>query len=72
MPNPMFQRRHYEAIAASISRTRMTTGLNPSEKARNAGLAAVRLGAIDIAATLAADNPNFDRARFLKACGLGE
>jgi hypothetical protein len=31
---------------------------------------AIRLVAIDIAATLAADNPSFDRARFLKACGV--
>lgn len=28
--------------------------------------------ALDMASMLAADNPNFDRAKFLKACGMEE
>lgn len=70
MPNVTFQRRHYETIAASISRTRMATNLKRRTTEREAGLAAIRLGAIDLAATFAADNPNFDRSRFMKACGI--
>ena len=57
MSNPSFQRRHYEAIAATIRDT-MIPLLHREFIARN------------FAATFAADNPRFDRARFLKACGI--
>lgn len=63
-----FQRRHYEMIASSIGRTRMAVNIGP--KARMTGPAAVRLAAIDLAATFAADNSRFDRDRFLRACGI--
>jgi hypothetical protein len=66
----MMQRRHFELIAGSIARSRMAKGLIGNAKERNAALSGIRLVAIDIAATLAHDNPDFDRARFMKACGL--
>lgn len=53
MTKPIFQRRHYEAIARAIN----THDLG--------GFAASRFATI-----FAADNPKFDRSRFLKACGV--
>ena len=57
-------RKDYVAIAAALSwaaqRAEAETGT-----ARGADIAAE-----EIAKTMAADNPRFDRARFLKACGV--
>lgn len=64
------ERRHFELIAGSVSRSRMAKGLEGNAVKRTAALDGIRLVAIDLAATLANDNPNFDRARFMKACGL--
>lgn len=54
---PMFERRHYEAIAELI---REHVGLGDMERLRLAE---------DFADRLARDNPRFDRSRFLKASG---
>jgi hypothetical protein len=59
-------RKDYVAIAASIHRTGMAMNIGKKGTAESA----LRLAAIDIAATMANDNPRFDRARFLKACGV--
>lgn len=59
-------RKDYVAIAAAIHRTGMAATIGPKKSAQDA----IRLAAIDIAATMANDNPRFDRARFLKACGI--
>ena len=59
-------RKDYVAIAAAIHRTGMAVNIGPKKTAEYA----IRLAATDIAATMAADNPRFDRARFLKACGV--
>lgn len=59
-------RKDYVAIAAAIHRTGMTVCIGQPKAAEYA----LRLVATDIAATMAADNPRFDRARFLKACGV--
>lgn len=64
------ERRHFELIAGSVSRSRMAKSLIGNTKERNAAIRGIRLVAIDLAASLAAENPNFDRARFMKACGL--
>lgn len=63
-------RRDYELIAASVSRSRMVKGLIGRTPERNAALDAVSLVAIDLAATLANDNPRFDKERFFNACGI--
>ena len=63
-------KKHYELLAGSISRSRMANGLIGNAKERAAAIGGVRLVAIDIAATLAADNPRFNRKRFLTACGF--
>ena len=59
-------RKDYVAIAAALHRTGMASRIG---KGMN-GEQALRLAAADIAATMAADNPRFDRERFLKACGM--
>ena len=59
-------RKDYIAIAAAIHRTGMAVNIGKKKSAEHA----VRLAAIDLAATLAQDNPSFDRARFLAACGV--
>jgi len=59
-------RKDYIAIAAAIHRTGMAINIGGKKSAEYAH----RLLAIDIAATMAQDNPRFDRARFLKACGI--
>lgn len=63
-------KKHYELIAAALHRTRMVQDMTGNAKQRTAAVGAVRLAAIDIAATLAHDNPRFDRARFLEAAGV--
>lgn len=59
-------KKDYVVIAAAIRRTGMaiTVGKKPSAEY------ALKLAATDIAATMANDNPRFNRARFLKACGV--
>lgn len=63
-----YQKRHYEDVAIIImdawSRCDAVTG---QEEHSNAILSF--LGG-DFANLFATDNPNFDRERFLKACGL--
>ena len=61
-------RKDYVAIAQCIGE-RITPMLCAPHYHANA-LAALKGVAIDIAATMAAGNPRFDRARFLKACGV--
>lgn len=64
------EKRHFELIAGSVARSRMATDLKRNSVKRNAAQAGIRLVAIDLAATLAHTNENFDRARFLAACGV--
>ena len=59
-------RKDYVAIAAALHRTGMAVNIGGKKTAEYA----IRLAATDIAATMAADNPRFDRARFLAACGV--
>jgi hypothetical protein len=62
MTKPAFQRRHYEAIAATI-KGRDLDGLTLSSSVAYSM-------ASEFANRFANDNSNFDRSRFLKACGL--
>jgi hypothetical protein len=64
------ERRHFELIAGCVSRSRMAKSLTGNAKERNAALSGIQLVATDLAATLAHTNENFDRARFMKACGF--
>ncbi len=56
-------RKDYEAIAADIARS-MDRTLSPHAEA------VLRMLARDLAGTFEADNPRFDRDRFLVACGV--
>ena len=61
--------KEYAEIAAALHRSRMVTEMQRNSVRREAGLAALRLAAIDIAATLAAVDPGFDRAGFVASAG---
>ena len=64
-------KKDYVAIAAAIHRSGMALNIGRKAKAETLGNErALRLVAGDLAATLAADNPAFDKARFLAACGV--
>lgn len=69
----MFQRRHYEAIAAVIAE-RPTRSPLTAEIYTGAQLEAYEGAWHDAACRIAfafsRDNQNFDRSRFLKACGF--
>jgi len=58
----MFNKRHYEAIAEVISRGKGVL----FEDNPNYGMFLV--GMCDL---FESDNPDFDRVRFIEACGLG-
>jgi hypothetical protein len=64
------QKRHFDLIAGCVSRSRMATEIERNSQKRDAGLRGIRLVAIDLAATLHHQNPKFDRARFMEACGF--
>ena len=61
-------KKHYEAIAAIIASTRNNATLYPSNgHARGETL---EVTASRLADYFTTDNPRFDRARFLQACGV--
>jgi hypothetical protein len=63
----MFQRRHYEVVADTIKRM---DGLVPDRTEADALNVARATVADRFASMFATDNPRFDRARFLRACGM--
>jgi hypothetical protein len=63
-------RKDYILIAASVNRSRMASGISGAAPIKAAKDSALHLGAIDLAASLKHDNPNFDRERFMVACGF--
>lgn len=58
MTRPVYTRRNYEQIAAVIAPHHAYSGMRDVATA--------------LAAIFAADNPRFDRARFMQACGFPE
>lgn len=64
------QKRHFEMVAASVNRSRMASSIKGSAAKKAAADDAIRLVAIDLAASFRHENPNFDRARFMTACGF--
>ena len=63
-------RKDYELIAAALHRSSKALNLSKRATARHDYETAIRLVAIDLCATLAYDNPRFDKAIFMKACGF--
>lgn len=62
----IFTKRHYESIATVFSNAM------GAAKPGDPSLLAVALLAYDLTEMFAEDNPAFDRARFLEACGIKE
>ena len=58
-------KKDYEAIAAAIAHTKMLADSNGY-----GAYSTLEEVAEQLAAVMAADNERFDRARFLKACGV--
>jgi hypothetical protein len=63
-------RKDYEAIAAAFRYARSDILTKEPDASHADMLDGAALAAEHIATTMAADNPAFDRARFLKACGV--
>jgi hypothetical protein len=62
-------RKHYCAVAAILADPVVHVQTGPEYKSRPATPSDVRIAFIhEFANMFAADNPNFDRARFLAAC----
>ena len=59
----MFERRHYESVAKVIASAQEGARGNSAEEC---GVSSVMLKLTNL---FAADNPNFDHKRFIKACG---
>ena len=58
----IFTRRHYQAIAEVIADTKISHF--------NEGLFAIQEVTEDFCDMFSRDNPNFNREKFLKACGM--
>ena len=65
----MFTRRHHEAIARAVAASRNV--LADCDRHHEA-LGGVHEVEVRLANTFEDDNPRFDRARFLTACGIDE
>lgn len=64
-------KKDYELIAGALWRSDRALQLKDKDKVKRAARTEMmRLIATDLCATLANDNPKFDRSRFLKACGI--
>ena len=59
-------KKHYEAIASKINKERLLR----LEKKQTGALASLYFLSKDLADYFVQDNPRFDRARFLQACGI--
>ena len=63
-------RKDYETIAAAIKAAAQNIDPDYSRETVNNMLHGVIMSAHALADALAQENPRFDRARFLKACGV--
>ena len=59
----MFSKRHYQAIADALRK-------HVGEEVEKVSYPKVMI-VVELADTFEKDNPRFDRARFIEACGLG-
>lgn len=70
MATPRYSKRHYEDVAKLLSTVTVEHGT--SMEAGLGGVACLTQVMYDFADLFTADNPLFDRDRFLKACGLDD
>lgn len=61
--NHMMNKRHYEAIA-DVLHDAQGVAMDPGE------IAMIRVVALGLATQFAGDNPDFNRDKFLKKCGI--
>ena len=67
----MFSKRHYQAIA-DVLKLSSEENQKSDDNYKFGALGETRIIAHRLAAKFQADNPDFDRERFLKACGLSD
>lgn len=63
-------RKDFEMIASCVGRSRMASDIRGTTAKKEAARQAIHLVATDLAATLGHNFPNFDKARFMTACGF--
>ena len=70
----MMSKKHYIVIAGILKQRRQVCfdAGRTSDPYRQGAVAATNAVVLELAEYFAAENPRFDRARFLAACGLGE
>ena len=68
MTTPTFTSKHYKAIAASL-RAQVQQPTRPNQTIRQANFYVLRI-AKQLAHDFQFDNPRFDEAKFLRACGF--
>ena len=73
---PLFNKRHYEAIAEVISDPANTIDLTVNDSGDGNELSCCSKPSVvalimRMERMFESDNPNFDRVRFIEACGLG-
>lgn len=70
MKTPTLQKRHFEFIAATLKTRAVAVNAYPNQAQSVCGLYEVRRLAEAFADECASTNPQFDRLRFLRACGV--
>lgn len=63
-------RKHFQRVAGILRRTRHTVCIDSDVDDNDPELLALRSVAEQLADYFAEENPNFDRKRFLEACGV--
>lgn len=65
-------RKHFEALAAAFKEAHQTMKDDEQYQGQGGGCEALWFAEQMVAGVCASFNPNFNRARFLKACGVEE
>jgi hypothetical protein len=65
----MMTRKHFEAVAEIIKHNSVDISHDPTDHERGRDMQSFLISS-DLADYFANENPNFDRARFMKACQL--
>ncbi|MFN7640759.1 MAG: hypothetical protein ACK5PR_03340 [bacterium] len=67
MSRPLFQKRHYQALAETLRSVKPVSLYSQPNKTTLAAMLAWESAVVQTAKTLRQDNPAFDMAKFLKA-----
>ena len=63
-------KKDYVALAIALKAARINHEVKPGSSSELSRLRGTEQAALEIADTLASENPRFNRARFLAACGV--